>query len=535
MTTETAQNLTTNEPSRPNYILWVLLLLSAGLLGVIYYDGLELMVKWWERDEYSHGYMIPMVALYLVWQKQEALVKAVDYGSWGGAGLLVMGLIIFLMGELGSLYTVIQYAFLIALYGLVISMFGWRATRVIWAALAYLIFMIPLPNFIYNTLSNHLQLISSEIGVFVIRIFDISVFLEGNVIDLGSYQLQVVEACSGLRYLFPLMSFGFLIAYLFKGPIWQKVFLFLSTIPITVLMNSFRIGVIGITVEYWGIEMAEGFLHDFEGWVIFMGCLGVLVFEMWLFYCFSKSDVKFWDRIDLDGPDELVKVSDFPLSVSKQKPLIASFLVLILAAVSLQLLDTRSEAPLERKSFSQFPLYHQGWVGREVAIEDNDLGVLKLTDYIQANFVERRVGLPVNFYVAYYASQTKGASIHSPKSCLPGGGWILSGLSEKTIAGLNNSQGESLVVNRALMRQGEAAQIVYYWFEQRGRNITNEYAAKWYMFVDALLKNRTDGALLRVVVPVNDIAKLDEVEAKADQFLADFYPLMPEYLPGGNK
>ncbi len=535
MASEAISNTPINETAPSNTILWGLLLLAAGLLGFIFYDGLELMVKWWERDEYSHGYMIPLVALYLVWQKQESLAKVLDQGAWAGVGFIIIGLVVFLMGELGSLYTLIQYGFLIALYGLVMSAFGWRGTFAIWAALAYLIFMIPLPNFIYNSLSSQLQLISSELGVFVIRLFDISVYLEGNVIDLGSYQLQVVEACSGLRYLFPLMSFGFLIAYMYKGPNWQKAFLFLSTIPITVLMNSFRIGVIGVTVEYWGIEMAEGFLHDFEGWVIFMGCLGVLAIEMSVFHYFSKSQDKLWDRIDLDGPSQKLSLANFPLSYSKQAPLIAGFSILVMAAIALPLLGERSETELERKSFDQFPLYHNGWIGREAAIEDKVLDTLKLTDYIQANFAQRSSGLPVNFYVAYYASQSKGASIHSPKSCLPGGGWRLSGMSEKQIPGLNNAQGQPLVVNRALMRMGDSAQIVYYWFEQRGRNITNEYAAKWYLFVDALLKNRTDGALLRVVVPVPDIAKIEEAEAKADQFLADFYPLMPQYLPGGDK
>ena len=147
----------------------------------------------------------------------------------------------------------------------------------IWAPLLFLLFMIPLPNFLYNNLSAQLQLLSSELGVAVIRLFDIGVYLEGNVIDLGTYKLQVVEACSGLRYLFPLTSLAFLMAYLFKAAAWKRIVIFLSSIPITLLINSFRIGVIGVLVEYWGPGQAEGFLHDFEGWVVFMSSLGVLL------------------------------------------------------------------------------------------------------------------------------------------------------------------------------------------------------------------------------------------------------------------
>lgn len=532
MVDETLDNPAPQATSGPDWLVFAAMAVALGLLGYIYFDGLELMVKWWERDEYSHGYMIPFVALYMIWQKQENLAATSAQGSWWGMAVILVGLVIFVMGEFGSLYVIVQYGFLVALYGFFITVLGVRSALAIWAALAYLIFMVPLPNFLYNNLSNELQLISSQLGVMVVRWFDISVYLEGNVIDLGVYKLQVVEACSGLRYLFPLMSFGFLISYLYRGPFWHQALLFLSTIPITVLMNSFRIGVIGVTVDYWGIEMAEGFLHDFEGWVIFMGCIGVLVVEMLILHWFSGSKMKVWDRIDLDGPSEIISLSKLPLTIGQQKPLIASCVLLIVAAAGLHSLGDRATPALERKSFDQFPLYQRSWIGREKAIEEKVLGVLKLTDYIQANFYERGSNIPVNFYVAYYDSQSKGASIHSPKSCLPGGGWILSQMSEKPIPGVLKPDGQPLVVNRALMRQGEAAQLVYYWFEQRGRNITSEYAAKWYMFVDAIQMNRTDGALLRVVVPVIDIRDLEKMEAKANRFLQEFYPLMPDYIPG---
>lgn len=516
----------------PNWLVFGAMAVALGLLGYIYYDGLALMVEWWERDEYSHGYMIPFVALYMIWQKQEKITATSPQGSWWGVAVTLVGLVIFVMGEFGSLYVIVQYGFLVALYGFFITVLGVRSALAIWAALAYLIFMVPLPNFFYNNLSSQLQLISSQLGVMVVRWFDISVYLEGNVIDLGVYKLQVVEACSGLRYLFPLMSFGFLISYLYRGPVWHQVVLFLSTIPITVLMNSFRIGVIGVTVDYWGIEMAEGFLHDFEGWVIFMGCIGVLVVEMLILHWLSGSKMKVWDRIDLDGPGEIISLSSLPMTIGQQKPLIASCVLLIAAAIGFNSLGDRATPSLERTSFDQFPLYQRNWIGREKAIKEKVLDVLKLTDYIQANYFERGSNIPVNFYVAYYDSQSKGASIHSPKSCLPGGGWILSQMSEKPIPGILTPNGKPLIVNRALMRQGEAAQLVYYWFEQRGRNITSEYAAKWYMFVDAINMNRTDGALLRVVVPVMDIRDLEEMEAKANRFLQEFYPLMPDYIPG---
>ena len=140
----------------------------------------------------------------------------------------------------------------------------------------HLIFMLPLPQFVYWKLSIFLQLVSSELGVWFVQLAGVPVFLEGNVIDLGVYKLQVAEACSGLRYLFPILSFSYLFAILYRGPIWHKAVLLLMAAPLTVFMNSVRIGMIGVLVNSYGIGQAEGFLHFFEGWVIFGACIGLL-------------------------------------------------------------------------------------------------------------------------------------------------------------------------------------------------------------------------------------------------------------------
>lgn len=520
------------ETSRSTHlVLWAMFAACAGLLFVVFWDGLALMAKWWEREEYSHGYMIPLVAAFLVYQRINELPAAVERGAWFGVGALLVGLAGYFLGELSAIYTIIQYAFLLSLFALVLSFLGWGGARVLWVALVYLIFMIPLPNFIYNNLSSELQLWSSEIGVAVIRWFGISVYLEGNVIDLGNYKLQVVEACSGLRYLFPLMSFGFLVAYLYRGPFWQRAVLFLSTIPITVLMNSFRIGVIGVTVDRWGIEMAEGFLHDFEGWVVFMACLGVLLLEVAVFHFASRQRTSLWDRIQLDVPRLQVGLGDFRFSWSRQRPLLVSLAILLIATPFLVQLNEREEYPPVRPGFDTFPLFHNGWIGREGSIEDEILDALQLSDYIKADYTLNRAGMPVNFYVAWYASQRKGTSIHSPRSCIPGGGWQISSLSQREVEGIAHASGQPLTVNRVVIRKGDVAQLVYYWFDGRQRNITNEYAAKWYIFWDSMTQSRTDGALVRVVTPVPDPQLMDEADQRLQAFLTDFYPQLGSYIP----
>ena len=140
----------------------------------------------------------------------------------------------------------------------------------------HLVFMLPLPQFLYWKINTALQFLSSEIGVAFVRVMDVPVFLDGNVIDLGVYKLMVAEACSGLRYLFPIMSFSYVFAVLYTGARWHKIVLLLSAVPIAVLMNALRIGVIGVLVDRYGIGQAEGFLHFFEGWIIFLSCIAIL-------------------------------------------------------------------------------------------------------------------------------------------------------------------------------------------------------------------------------------------------------------------
>jgi len=528
--TESAEIRTGDREAFP-VLPWVAAAVIFAGLFFLFRDGLWLMENWWsEKEEYNHGYLIPFVAAYLFLLKADDFSKAGLQASWFGVFVVGMSLFAYLLGELSAVYTIIQYGFLLGLWGVVLTVSGWRAMKVLWVPLLYLVFMIPLPNFLYNNLSSELQLISSEIGVFLVRSAGISVYLEGNVIDLGDFQLQVVEACSGLRYLFPLMSFGYLCAAIYNGKVWHKVFIFLSSIPLTILMNSFRIGVIGILVEHYGISMARGFLHDFEGWVIFMACVGILFLEMTAFAAFSKR--KLIDVFAVDVPP----LSDFKVYLPHGSvPVQAWVIAVMLVGGSIYSLTLNSENELvpERSSLSSFPLLSGEWRGSETAMEQQFVDELKFDDYLLANYWRPADRSAINLYVAYYDSQRKGASIHSPKACLPGGGWTTESDGIYIVENVG-PDGESLAVNRVVIAMGDERQVVYYWFEQRGRNLTNEYLVKWYMFWDALTINRTDGALVRVTTGLPDVADIDQADEQMQEFLREMYPKINYFIPQEN-
>lgn len=512
----------------PPTLLASLLILLA-LIAFTFFEGIAELLRVWEvKEEYSYGYLIPFITLFLLWQKTESLRSIAYTGSWAGPVVILAAICLFVIGDLATLYLVTQLSMLLVIAGIALALTGWQGFRIIWVPLLLLAFMVPLPQFFLTEISNQLQLLSSQIGVAVIRLFGISVFLEGNVIDLGAMKLQVVEACSGLRYLFPLMTLGFIAAYFFNASLWKRAVIFLSTVPITVLMNSLRIGIIGVLVEYWGKSMAEGFLHDFEGWAVFMACTAVLIGEMWLLNLIGGEKRPLREVFGLEFPAPAPATATVQ-SRQLPKTYVAAMALVLVASVTAALLPQRTEIPPARQEFARFPLTLDHWQGKPDRLDQIFLNELKLDDYLLVNYVEP-AGPIVSLYTAYYASQKKGQSTHSPRTCIPGGGWKIQSLNEHALDGLG-SEGQPLRVNRTVIQHGEQRQLVYYWFQQRGRNITNEYLVKWYIFWDALTRNRTDGALVRVTTPVLPAEDI----ATADQRLADFLRLaqqkLPEYLP----
>ncbi len=501
----------------------------AALLALIFRDGLlYLVLTWGQKEEYSYGYLVPLIAAFLVWQRRDALERVPFAGSWYGLLVLLTGLALFAVGQLSTLFIIVQYAFIVALFGAVLAYAGWRPMATLWVALFLLLFMIPLPDFLYIQLSQKLQLISSQLGVWVIRLLGISVYLEGNVIDLGTYKLQVVEACSGLRYLFPLMTLGFMVALFFRAPFWQRLTLFLSTMPITVLMNSFRIGMIGVLVDRYGPQQAEGFLHQFEGWVIFMACLFLLFALMWLLARLRGDRRPLRQLVALEPPAPAARKEG--RTRWRPAPVQAWVAVGVLAVVALPaaLLPERVEAVPQRATFEEFPMMLSGWSGQRQAMEQIYLDALKLSDYVLADY-RHAGGAPVNLYISYYDSQRKGESAHSPRVCLPGGGWEIEEFGQRTLPGITVG-GRELRTNRAVMAYGNNKQLVYYWFQQRGRIITNEYLVKWYLFWDALTRNRSDGAMIRLITPIPAGATA-RADAELQEFARALAPRLDRYLP----
>lgn len=509
---------------------WFLLLVVSAL--PIYWLGLESLAAAWITPEYSHGPIIPMISLYLFvreLRRRPPAPAGTPADRRPGILLVLFAMVFAIFGDIVHIPDLVTYALILWVGGVMLTGLGWDQGRHHFLPVFHLIFMLPLPQMIYWKLSVFLMGVSSQLGVDLLNWLNVPVFLEGNVIDLGVYKLQVAEACSGLRYLFPILSFSYLFAILYRGPFWHKIVLLLTAVPLTVLMNSFRIGVIGLLVDAYGIQQAEGFLHFFEGWVIFLACVGILFLLAMALQRLTPSPKTLSETIDLDfqgfGP-QFSRI--FGIGVSKGLVVAALLSTAVVSAFVLAPTTPLSTPP--RDSFAFFPRDIGTWSGSTKKLAPDVAKVLRADDYIDIDYFSPISSQPVNFFVAYYRNQLGGAGIHSPQVCLPSGGWEVSAISQYGVDMTGTGYGK-FNVNRAVIQNGMVRQLVYYWFEQRGKRMTNDYLVKASMIWDSLTRRRADGALVRFVTPIGS----DETVAQADVRLQQVMRLalrpLPRFVP----
>ncbi len=289
---------------------------------------------------------------------------------------------------------------------------------------------------------------------------------------------------------------------------------------------------IGVLVELYGKGAADGFYHLFEGWVIFMVSFGLLILEMaWLGRLGAEIPPRSLREHLKWGNQEVETVVKGEVNLLPNRilsPGPAYFCsVALFAPCTLfgTLLMDREENPPPRTAFVDFPMQIDGWRGQPFPLEQQYIDALRFDDYVLADY-RLSPQQQINFYAAYYRSQRKGQSAHSPQSCLPGGGWEIASLTQTQLP-VSDQTMQPLWANRAVIQKGDQKQIVLYWFKQRERQLTSEYLVKLYLFWDAFSRQRTDGALVRLAALVSP----GESESTVDQRLLEFAVAVGGELP----
>jgi exosortase D (VPLPA-CTERM-specific) len=513
-------------------ISWIKAGVYALGITLIYYSALAYMILHdWVREDYSHCYFIPFIVLYLLWEKRSVINVIPSFPSWMGLFLLMSGLFFYWLGELGGEFFTMYISLWFVILGIVWLHVGWRKIRVMAFALFMMLTMFPFPNFINSKILLKLKLISSQLGVKMLHLYGMSAYREGNIIDLGFTQLQVVDACSGLRYLFPLLVMGILLAYFYRAAMWKRLVLVFSTIPLTILTNSLRIALTGIIYAHWGAAAAEGFFHGFSGWLIFMVSLVVLLAEIWVLRRIAPGPTEsFFAKPEAKQPTrEGIKARAMSKSwrdlFAPPQFVVASLLLILTLGVSMGV-EFREKVPI-KKSFNEFPLTIGEWTGTRQSLEQKFINSLHFSEYIMVSYRNPK-GREIDFYVAYYETQRKGETTHSPETCLPGSGWSFE---QAGLAGIADGDGRMIEVNRAFMEKSGSRQLIYFWFPQRGRILTSLFQVKLYSFWDALTRQRTDGALVRVITPVYESERLEDAEKRLQGFTREIAPALKEYIP----
>ncbi len=233
-------------------------------------------MQWWKDPNFSHGFFVPLFSAFVIWQERSRLTAFSPRPSWWGLLILGFGLGVLVVGQLGAELFLSRSSLLIVLGGLVIFFMGWRFFRALLFPWLFLFLMIPIPAIVFNQITFPLQILASKVASTALPWMGVPVLREGNVIVLPAMALEVAEACSGIRSLMSLASLAIIYGYLMERNLKVQVALALASIPIAVAANSLRIIGTGLLVQYWDPQKAEGFFHEFSGWLIFVVSLIML-------------------------------------------------------------------------------------------------------------------------------------------------------------------------------------------------------------------------------------------------------------------
>ena len=449
---------------------------------------------------------------------------------WPGVVLVAFSVVVGFLGILADIDDIVAYALILWVGGILLISWGWDTGKHFWPGVVHLVYMLPLPGVIYYKTTTYLQFISSELGVWFLRLFDVPVFLDGNIIDLGMLKLHVAEACSGLRYMFPIMSFSYIFATLYRGPVWHKVFLLLAAVPIAIVMNSVRIAVAGIIVQYYGVEWLEGFTHFFEGWVIFLACILILFALAWLMLFLHPDRPGLIDALDLDTNGLGTQIARLQF-VRPSAALITAGVLMLGAIAALQAVPERGSLAPARDSFAVFPRTLGEWrqEGSRQLLSPGVEATLGADDYHQVTLVKDGDPHSVGLFMAWYNDQSKGG-VHSPEICLPGSGWEIAWLERSDITEAMGTDAP-FRINRAIIQMGETRMMVYYWFQQKERRIAWDFAAKYWLMVDGITSGRTDGALIRLTTLMDEKESDAAAEARLQEVLREMQDPLKQFIP----
>lgn len=499
--------------------------------------------QWYDDENYSHGFLIPVMSAYLIYERRGQLASTARAPSLWGIPALAGALAVLLLGAFGAELFLQRASFIAVLAALVLLTTGVAYLRVLAFPLAFLLFMVPLPTIVMNAVAFPLQLLAARVATATLHLAEVPVLREGNVILLPGTTLEVAEACSGIRSLQALLALGAMYAYFFEHVTWKRWALVALSVPIAIFANVVRVAGTGLLVRWSGVEAAEGFYHSFSGWLVFVLAFAILAG--------ASAGLR---RIGARRPRPAKAAANNATNGAAVDPpppranrptrsparaLWPVGLATTLLGATWVLLLTRGDGervPMRRPLSSLPMVLADRWEGEPRQLDREVLDTLRLSDYLLRSYkgVDSPASAPgVELYVGYYESQRSGATYHSPRNCLPGSGWQIT---SNRLVEVDSPRGRA-TINAVLIEKGLDRQVMLYWYQDRGRIVASEYWAKAYLIWDAITHNRTDGAMVRLALPVTSRADdaVEQAIERARGFLADAWRPLTSLLPAAGE
>lgn len=267
------------ETKPPGTLNKTLFLVAAAVLLLIYLPVIIDLVKDWSSDgNYSHGFLIPVISGYLLWRKRQELAALDVTPNKLGIFFILAGIILFVVGNGASEYFTVRFSLVVTIFGMTLYFFGNNIIRRAWFEILFLVFMIPIPYVLYYSATFPMQLLASKVTGTILNLIGMPAIRQGNMIHLPNQSLEVAEACSGMRSMMSLLALGAIYAYMTQKSLLAKVILFVSTIPIAVCGNVFRVFATGIIVYVSDANVTAEPLHSIMGASVFMVAFILLFF-----------------------------------------------------------------------------------------------------------------------------------------------------------------------------------------------------------------------------------------------------------------
>lgn len=472
-------------------------------------------MTWWVRDDYSHGFLVPLISLYLVWYRRESLKRLEHQPAFFfGISVVIAAGLMLVLGERGGMITLQELSFVVMIAGLVLCLLGKNYLKALGFPIVYLLFMIPIADWVIKPLHWGFQLMTAKIGVGLLQTLGFTAYLENQYIVLPNITLEVAQACSGISYLISIIAIGIPLAYVTQKNVWCRVILVVSAVAIGVVANWIRVAAIGVWA-YYGGTVVHGPFHIFQA--LFVAQLGFIALfaGAWLLSRIpagsSKSEMV--KRVYAQRSPQKYSLAD-PLRVLKRS-WVATLMIFSGLAVYLTF-HHLSPVPL-KADLALFPPSFGNWNRVEIPDVQEVLFRVEGADQELKRVYRNSLGHTIQLYVAYFESQ------HQSKEFI---NYLTAPLHDNVTSVSISTGGQTMTVNQILLKGERGAHRAFFWYDLSGRVVANWYQAKLMTSLDALTRGRTNGAFILVTSIHKDEALRDEEIA----FIRELVPILRRFI-----